>query len=90
MEFEIDKTDFLYLVYEDYNGKSDVNKYALPKDVSEVTINYDLAVLSDLNLVGFFDKNTKELKVSDEHGKDPLVFVNEKTRNLQRLQQWFQ
>ncbi|UWY29708.1 CDC27 family protein [Flavobacterium sp. TR2] len=78
LEFEIDKTDFLYLVYEDYNGKSDVNKYALPKDVSEVTINYDLAVLSDLNLVGFFDKNTKELKVSDEHGKDPLVFVNEK------------
>ncbi|RYJ40329.1 hypothetical protein NU08_1085 [Flavobacterium anhuiense] len=78
LDFEIEKTDFLYLVYEDYNGKSDVNKYALPKDVSEITINYDLAVLSDLNLVGSFDKNTKELKISDQAGKDPLVFVNEK------------
>lgn len=78
LDFEIEKTDFLYLVYEDYNGKSDVNKFALPKDVSEITINYDLAVLSDLNLVGSFDKNTKELKISDQAGKDPLVFVNEK------------
>jgi len=78
LEFEIDKTDFLYLVYEDYNGKSDVNKFALPKDVSEVTINYDLAILNDLNLVGSFDKNTKELKISEQSGKDPLVFVNEK------------
>lgn len=78
LEFEIDKTDFLYLVYEDYDGKSDVNKYALPKDVSEVTINYDLAVLNDLNLIGSFDKGTKELKISDQYGKDPLVFINEK------------
>lgn len=78
LDFEIEKTDFLYLVYEDYGGKSDVNKYALPKDVSEITINYDLAVLNDLNLAGSFDKNTKELKISDQAGKDPLVFVNEK------------
>ncbi|WP_343587874.1 hypothetical protein [Flavobacterium sp.] len=78
LDFEIEKTDFLYLVYEDYNGKSDVNKYTLPKDVSEVTINYDSAILSDLNLAGSFDKNTKELRISDQAGKDPLVFVNEK------------
>jgi hypothetical protein len=78
LDFEIEKTDFLYLVYEDYDGKSDVSKYALPKDVSEVTINYDMAVLSDLNLIGSFDKRTKELKISDQYGKDPLVFINEK------------
>ncbi|MDQ8011402.1 MAG: hypothetical protein REI96_03050 [Flavobacterium nitrogenifigens] len=79
LDFEIDKVDFLYLVYEEYGGKSDVNKYALPKDASEITINYDFAVLNDLNLAGSFDKNTKELKISDQTGKDPLVFVNEKT-----------
>lgn len=78
LDFEIEKTDFLYLVYEDYDGKSDVSKYALPKDVSEVTINYDMAVLSDLNLIGSFDKRTRELKISDQYGKDPLVFINEK------------
>ncbi|MCP2026877.1 hypothetical protein L1276_002021 [Flavobacterium sp. HSC-32F16] len=78
LDFEIDKTDFLYLVYEDYDGKSDVSKYALPKDVSEITINYDLAVLNDLNLTGIYDRKTNELKVSEQSGKDPLVFVNEK------------
>ena len=78
LDFEIEKTDFLYLVYEDYDGKSDVSKYALPKDVSEVTINYDMAVLSDLNHIGSFDKRTRELKISDQYGKDPLVFINEK------------
>ncbi|WP_278019669.1 hypothetical protein [Flavobacterium ginsengisoli] len=78
LDFEIEKTDFLYLVYEDYNGKSDVNKYTLPKDVSEVIIDYDVAIVNDLNLAGSFDKNTKELRISDQAGKDPLVFVNEK------------
>ena len=53
LEFEIDKTDFLYLVYEDYDGKSDVNKYALPKDVSEVTIDYDVAVVNDASPTSF-------------------------------------
>ncbi|MDQ6528126.1 hypothetical protein [Flavobacterium sp. LHD-85] len=86
LDFEIDKTDFLYLVYEDYDGKSDVNKYALPKDVSEVIINYDMAVLSDLNLIGSFDKKTKELKISDQYGKDPLVFINEKEEKLAKVQ----
>ncbi|KRD10938.1 hypothetical protein ASE21_04245 [Flavobacterium sp. Root901] len=78
LEFEIDKADFLYLVYEDNNGKSNVCKYALPKDVSEVTINYELALLSNLNLVGFYDKKTNELKISEAGGKNPIVFINEK------------
>jgi hypothetical protein len=78
LDFEIDKTDFLYLVYEDYDGKSDVSKYALPKDVSEVTIDYQLQLLGSMNIAGFYDRKTNELKVSEKSGKDPLVFMNEK------------
>lgn len=78
LEFEIDKADYLYLVYEDYNGESKLSKFALPKDVSEVTINYELAALGDLKLAGFFDQKTKELRISEQKGKNPLVFLNEK------------
>ncbi|WP_343613500.1 hypothetical protein [Flavobacterium sp.] len=78
VEFEIDKTDILYLVYESYSGKSDVYKYALPKDVSEITISYDLSILEDLNITGFFDKKTNELKIYDQSGQYPLAFINEK------------
>ncbi|MHC0443931.1 hypothetical protein ACWA1F_00885 [Flavobacterium sp. 3-218] len=78
LDFEIEKTDFLYLVYEEYGGKSIVYKYALPKDVSEITINYELAVLGDLQIAGYFDKQTNELRISEKSGLNPLVFVNEK------------
>ncbi len=78
IEFDIEKTDFLYLVYEDYDGKSDVYKYELPKDVSEVTITYELAVLGDLKISGFYDKSTNELRISEKSGLNPLVFTNEK------------
>lgn len=79
LEFDIDKTDFLYLVYEDYNGQSDVSKYALPKDVSEIAIDYQLELINDMKIAGFYDRKTNELKISEQSGKNPLVFVNEKT-----------
>lgn len=78
LDFEIDKADFLYLVFEDYYNPTVVNKYALPKDVSEITINYELAVLGDLKIAGFFDRSTNELKISEKSGLNPLVFTNEK------------
>lgn len=79
LEFDIDKTDFLYLVYEDYNGQSDVSKYALPKDVSEIAIDYQLELINDMKIAGFYNRKTNELQISEQSGKNPLVFVNEKT-----------
>jgi hypothetical protein len=78
LEFEVEPADYLYLVYEDYNGQSKLSKFVLPKDVSEITIKYQLDVLGDLNLTGFFDKNTSELRISEQKGKNPIVFLNEK------------
>ncbi|MFW0738416.1 hypothetical protein [Flavobacterium sp. T12S277] len=84
-EFEIDRADYLYLVCEDYKGESKISKFALPKEVSEVTINYQPDLFGDLNIVGFFNKNTNELMVSERPGKDPLVFVNEKDALPERM-----
>src|SRR5690606_29472050 len=53
LEFEIEKADYLYLVYEDYYSPSSIFKYALPKDVSGITISYELAALGDLQISGF-------------------------------------
>jgi len=78
LTFEIEKADFLYLVFEDNYNPTTVNKYALPKDVSEITIGYELAVLGDLKISGFFDRKTNQLIISEKSGLNPLVFTNEK------------
>lgn len=78
VEFEIDRADYVYLVFEQYEGDSQLSKFALPKDVSEVTIKYQMDVLGDLNISGFFNQKTNELLISEQSGKNPLVFRNEK------------
>ncbi|AXB56339.1 hypothetical protein [Flavobacterium fluviale] len=78
LNFEIEKADFLYLAFEDNYNPTTVNKYALPKDVSEITISYELAVLGDLKISGFFDRQTNQLIISEKSGLNPLVFTNEK------------
>ncbi|MCD0468295.1 hypothetical protein [Flavobacterium sp. JAS] len=78
LDFEIDRVDFLYLVYEDYQGESKISKYALPKEASEVTVKYELDALGDINISGYFDKKTNELMISEQTGKNPIAFVNAK------------
>ncbi|ABQ04519.1 hypothetical protein [Flavobacterium johnsoniae] len=78
LEFEIDKTDFLYLVIENHDGKSNISKYALDKDVSEAAIDYQSQPLGNLNFAGFYDRKTNQLKVSEPLVNEPFVFVNEK------------
>ncbi|PIF30098.1 hypothetical protein CLU81_0499 [Flavobacterium sp. 9] len=77
--FEIDRTDYLYLVHESHHAETEISKYALPKDVSEVTIEYEFDGFDfrdNLNL-GFFDKKTGELRIFGQ-GKDVVVFLNVK------------
>ncbi|KAF2512642.1 hypothetical protein [Flavobacterium foetidum] len=79
LAFEIDRADFLYLVNEGYYGeKTRLSKFALPKDVSEITISYEPYSLESLNLTGVFDKTTNQLNISEKAGRNPLVFINEK------------
>ncbi|MBE8725343.1 hypothetical protein [Flavobacterium hungaricum] len=79
LDFEIERTDYLYLVNEGYyDVKTTVAKYEIPKDVGEISIKYEPNLMNGLNISGFFDKNTNELKIAERAGKNPLVFKNEK------------
>ncbi|WP_428230286.1 hypothetical protein [Flavobacterium sp.] len=85
IDFEIDRTEYLYLVYEEYGGDSKVSKFALPKEVSEVTIKYQADALADLNISGFFNRKTNELMISENSGKNPLVFRNTKDTQPEKV-----
>ena len=85
VDFEIDKADYLYLVYEEYGGNSMISKFALPKDVSEITIKYQSDVVGNLNIKGFFNQKTTELMISEQSGKDPLVFRNAKDAQPEKV-----
>ncbi|GIQ59324.1 hypothetical protein Flavo103_24600 [Flavobacterium collinsii] len=78
IEFNIDRSDFLYLVLEGSETETKLYKYALPKDVAEITIKYNSGIEKDLKISGFLDKKTNKLQISDKGGKNPLFFVNEK------------
>jgi hypothetical protein len=80
LEFDIDRADYLYLVIDGSETETETKlyKYALPKDVSEVTIKYDFDVIGDLQLSGVFDKKSNGLRVFGPSGKDPIVFLSEK------------
>ncbi|PIF30137.1 hypothetical protein CLU81_0541 [Flavobacterium sp. 9] len=73
-DFEIERTDYLYLVFEVYNGTAVTSKYALPKNVSELIIKYELDLLSFSNLTGIFDKKKAELQIFNLK-KNPVVFL---------------
>ncbi|MFD1603696.1 hypothetical protein ACFSJW_10725 [Flavobacterium artemisiae] len=79
LEFDIDRADYLYLVNEGYSDlKTQVFKYEIPKDAGEVSIKYEPNLMSGLEISGFLDKNTNELKIAEKAGRNPLVFKNEK------------
>jgi hypothetical protein len=59
IEVEIDQPDFIYLVYEGYDGKSSVCKYAFPKDINQVVVKYSPDIMGDLNISGYFDPKKK-------------------------------
>lgn len=82
---EIPQSKFIYLVYENYSGKSEHTKYALPKNVNEIDLNFTHNNFSDVQLVGYLNKDAKDLVVSDLAGREPITFKLENTseENLQ-------
>lgn len=76
---EIPRSKFLYLVYENYSGKSEHTKYALPKNVNEIDLNFTHNNFSDIQLKGYLNKDTNELVVSDLAGREPITFKLENT-----------
>ncbi len=71
--FEIDRADFLVLVKEDYLQVSEMAKFKIPENVSEVLVDIQDLPSQSLKLAGTFNSQTKELTIS-ENGRNPLVF----------------
>ena len=74
---EIDRADFLVLVKEDYFQVSEMAKFKIPENVSEISVDVQNLPSQNLKLAGTFNSQTKELTIS-ENGKNPLVFQPEK------------
>ncbi|MCC7521831.1 MAG: hypothetical protein IT220_09380, partial [Flavobacteriaceae bacterium] len=73
MTFEVDRPQYLYLLDYDSEG-SDVSKFEIPKDASEIDIIYNGQAMSKVaNLNAIIDPaNPDQIIISD--GKMPLVF----------------
>jgi hypothetical protein len=72
--FELKRSEFLNLAYEDYDLKTEISRFKIPENVSEIAISYKKNYLRDLNLQGIYDTTTKVLTVS-ENGKSALKFT---------------
>lgn len=71
--FEINKAEYLYLAREDYNGETSLYKYALPRNINEIKIEYTPNYLSKVDLKGYI--NEKNELIVSENNKNPLTFV---------------
>lgn len=71
--FEINKTDFIYLVEDNLTEESQIQKYSLPKNVSKIDVIYAVNYMNKLNLTGEVDPKTGEISISD-NGRAPLLF----------------
>jgi hypothetical protein len=74
--FEINRSDYFYLVKEDYNGESTLNKYAMPRSSNEIQIQYNPNYLGNIQLQGFLNEK-EELVVSEKSKRNPIIFVEE-------------
>jgi hypothetical protein len=72
-KFEINRADFLVLVKEDYTLVSEISKFKLPQNVSEIIIIEKTNRSKNLKLSGIYNQESKELTIS-ENGRNPLVF----------------
>lgn len=75
-DFEINRADYFYLVKEDYNGESTLQKYAMPKSSNEIQIQYNPNYLGNIQLQGYLNEKN-ELVVSEKSKRNPIIFVEE-------------
>ncbi len=74
--FEINREEFFYLAKEDYEGKTQISKFTLPRDANEIQIEYSPNYLGKVKLVGYLN-DKKQLVVSENGKSNPLTFIME-------------
>lgn len=74
LAFEIEKVAYLYLVNKNpFKDNTIIEKYEVPKNISEITIKYARNEFASLKLKGYFDQKTNEFIVSE--GSNPITFI---------------
>jgi hypothetical protein len=73
---------YIYLVendeYSENNAK--IHKFLLPSNVTEIEVTYNQNLSSDIELNGFYDKETKKLVIAQgKTARNPLTFQLENT-----------
>ncbi|NBL63839.1 hypothetical protein GV828_01350 [Flavobacterium sp. NST-5] len=84
--FEIIRTEFMYLVSENYNGLAKISKYKIPKNQNQINIQYAPNNMQNIKLIGY--KNEKnELVVTEKNKFSPLIFSFDegKIKNTERI-----
>lgn len=82
LNFTVNRSQYLYLVYETFEGKAAQSKYTIPNKVSEITADFEINGFADLQLKGYYNKESEEFIIADLLGKNPLAFKPEnKTAN---------
>jgi hypothetical protein len=81
--FEIDRSDFLVLVKENYSLESEMSKFKIPVNVSEIVISVLNKTNKNIRLSGTYDKERKELTISNNK-KEPLVFQFEGKNKIKK------
>ncbi len=81
--FEIDRSDFLVLVKENYSLESEMSKFKIPINVSEIVITALNKTNKNIRLSGTYDKERKELTISNNK-KEPLVFQFEGKNKIKK------
>jgi hypothetical protein len=74
--FDIKNSDYLYLALENYKGKTQISKFKIPVNASEIVVTCTYTSFIDINLQGIYNSKTKELTIS-ENGKSPMNFLLE-------------
>ena len=77
LSFTVNRSQYLYLVHENYDGKVSQSKYTIPNKVSEVAADFEINGFADLQLKGYYSKENDAFVIADLLGKNPLEFKPE-------------
>lgn len=81
--FEINREEFFYLAKEDYDGKTQISKFVLPRDANEIQIEYSPNYLGKVKLQGYLN-DKKQLVVSENGKLSPMNFIMENEKSEEK------
>lgn len=76
LEFEMDRSEFFYLVKDEFDNETTASKYSLPKTANQIEIEYEPNFYGRVKLIGYLN-DKQEIVITEESKKSPLIFIPE-------------